>query len=186
MDVWQTLTVIIASILLVYFLFVFKLNIKIKLHLNLTNLSAYYSIKILFIKLLCGRTLIENNNLIIQNTHNLILKNDKEYKIKQGLFIKQLVKHISVPKIELFFDFGTQNDAYLSSMVCGQIQILFGSICAYILAKNKMAHTLESVSPKYNQDVCEFSTKCILAISLYEIIKSKIIANKQHKENLNE
>jgi len=178
----QLLIVCLGLILFVVCLLFLPINIKLKLYVNFEDLKAYYSIKILFIKLLCGEIKIEDNKLVFCNIHNKIIKQNKEEQKKEGLFIRQIAKNINTHKLDLIFEFGS-NDASISALVCGYAQMIFSLVCSHVLVYSKYAHVFEGVVTNYKQQTCQFTMQLILGINIIKIIKSKIVANKMHMEN---
>ena len=174
--------IIFFVFVVVLLMLIFPFSTKIKFHIDLITLQSSYVIKILGIKLLCGKAYIQDNKLHIQNTHNAIIKQDKEEQKKEGLFLRQIIKNIHVQKLEIYFDFGLPN-AYISSIVCGYAQIIFAALCSFVTTTSKYSHIKEGVMAHYKQERCELLSQLAIGISLAKIIKSKIIANKQHKEN---
>lgn len=180
----RIIAICVLLMALVLFLLLLPITAKAKLYIDLISLKMFYVIKIFGIKLLSGTTEITNGKFDVHNTHNIILKKDKESQKKEGLFLRQLVKNTNIHKAEFYFDFGTHN-AYSSSIVSGYAQVLFAMLTSYILTKNKYAHISEGVVTHYNHSTCEFAMQFVLGISVINILKSKIVANHQHKENIN-
>ena len=173
----------LCGIFLLVVLFIFPINAKVKIYINLIDLRAYYVVKILEIKLLCGMAMVEGTKFAFYNTHNKIIKEDKEKQKKEGLFIRQIIKHINAHKLDLYFEFGS-NDASLSALVSGYAQLFFSALCAFTLAQNKYVHVFESVVTNCQTQTCEAAFQLVIGISIFKIIKAKIIANKMHKENV--
>lgn len=162
----------------------YPFKISLKLHINFVTKQSFYSIKVVFIKLLCGTTYIEDNRLVIQNSDNLIYTTGNQK--KQMEQIKQLVKKIVPAKLQIYFSGGIQNDAYQTAMLCGYIYAITSSIFTFCISKNNFINIFQDIDPQYNSNALDVTTKCILQISLLDVIVSLVVGNKKYKEKMNE
>lgn len=162
----------------------YPFKISVKFHINAITKQAFYSIKVAFIKLLCGTTYIEDNHLIIQNSHNLIYTTqNKDF---QTQLLKCILPQISVAKLQLYFCGGIASDAYKTAMLCGYIYSITSAIFTYFITKNNFINIFQDIDPQYGKDALDITAKAIIEFSLLDVIVSIIKANKKYKEILNE
>lgn len=130
----------------------------------------------------CG---IEEGKFYYQNPNDMIvvISDNKEEQIKQGLFIKELLKRLNITKIESYVDIGIKDRPDLSACTAGLIYSAFCVASALILAKTNYGHVNLKVNYINNQNAFSVTSSCVLEISILDIIISKIIANNKHKEN---
>ena len=171
-------------VLLLFVLLAYPIKAVAKVHINLVNLKAFYSIKVLFIKLLCGTTYIEENRLIIQNSHNL-LYNMKDTQ-KQMVIIKNIVKRISVSKLQIYFSGGIKNNAYQTAMLCGYAHAITSALFGFLITKNNYINIFQDIDPQYNKDALDITLKCILEISMLDVIGALIVSMFSYKEKLSD
>lgn len=173
--------VVFLVLILVYIVLALPFPIKFKCHVNGIKLLSFYSIKFWFFKVLCGKAYIEDNKFIMQNTHNHIYSNDKNA-IKQQVFLKSIIKRISVHRAELYFTGGMQDDAYVSAMLCGYVQVISSALISVIITKNPFVNIFQDIDPTFNKDNLDFSAKILLEISILDILIAKHNANRRFKE----
>lgn len=175
--------IIIVLLIFVAIILILKypVPIKIKIFINLYDMKAYYSIKVAWIKLLCGKTEIDEKQLSVQNTNDILAKIDDKKRKQEGLFVNEILKKIQIGKLEMYFNFGISTAQDISAIICGLTSIVMGMISAKAINKNKTAKVLQNVTLE-NQDILEATIYSTLTISVDEIVSCKIIANKKHKE----
>ena len=171
-----------AIAIFLFLLFVFPMNIKLKFHIDAVKGKMFYSIKILGIKILIGTIFYHDGKIVVQNTNNLILMGDKEVRKKESLFIFQVIKQITISRLELYFDGGLESQPFVSSLVSGYIYSLFCGISAYIITRHPLSHINIKVNPTFNSTMLELSALSLLEISLLDIVVAKIKSQKQYKE----
>lgn len=173
----------LLSVIFLFLLFIFPLNTKIKLHIDFFGGKAFYSIKILWVKILVGTTYLYGGKIVIQNTHNLIFKEDKNIRQKEVYFIEEIVKQINISKLELYFDGGIKSNPFASAMICGNIDSIFCGISAYVITRHPLSHIIVSVSPDFQENTMELSVQSLLEISLLNIVVALIKGKRKYKEN---
>lgn len=103
------------------------------------------------------------------------------------IFLKQLTNKTRLKKIELFYNIGL-DDAFTSAMVSGHINVIV--VYLYTRIKNeKPTASLElNNTISYNRKVLQFAFKCIITISLFDIVyswlNSVILTKKKSKLSL--
>ena len=172
--------VIFLCVLLFFILLAYPIKAVAKIHINLVDLKAFYSIKVLFVKLLCGTTYIEDNQLIIQNTHNLFppMKEPK----KQLLIIENILKRISIDTCHLYFCGGIKDNAYQTAMVCGYIQAITVALFCVLITKNNCINIFQDIDPQYNKDALDVTVKCVIEISILDVLAALIVSLFSYKE----
>lgn len=87
------------------------------------------------------------------------------------IFLKQLTNKTRLKKIELFYNIGL-DDAFRAAMVSGHINF----IVVYLYAKIKNVKPTASLelndTISYNRKVLQFAIKCVISISLFDIVYS--------------
>ena len=173
--------VVFFIVLLLLVLMALPLTVNLKVHVNFVNLKCLYSIKVLGIKLLCGTTYIEDSRLIIQNTHNKI-KIPEGKMDEQMMIMKHIIKKISVDKLNLFFTGGIKDDAYYTAMLCGYVYSISSALIAKLITKHNCINIYQDIDPVYNQDALDLTLKCLIQISILNVLSAVISAKKQYKE----
>ena len=180
----KTCLVFLLCLLLLLVLIVLPFSVNINMHLNIIEQKCFYSIKLLFIKLLCGKTYIDDSRLIIQNTNNLIYNNQKDAN-KQITQIKSIAKKITISQVDIFFSAGVKDNAYATAMLCGYTYAISSALVAVLISKNPYINIFQDVDPNYNKDALDITLKCQIQISILKIIFALISANKKLKESNN-
>ena len=178
----RTFVIIGFIAILMILLFVFPMNIKLKFHIDAITGKIFYSIKILNIKILIGTIYFFDGRFVVQNTHNLILKDDKEIRKKEDIFLLQVIKQISISRLELYFDGGMVSSPAMLALVCGFVYSLFCGISAYTITRHPLSHINISVNSNFKQSILEISALSLLEISLLKIVVAKIKAKRIYKE----
>ncbi len=180
----KTCLIVFLSIILFVILITYPFKFVVKFHINILTKQAFYSIKVAFIKLLCGTTYIEDGQLIIQNSHNLIYTTqNKEF---QTQLLKCILPQINVTKLQLFFSGGISSDAYQTAMLCGYIYSISSAIFSYFITKNNFINIFQDIDPQYGKDALDITAKAIIEFSLLDIIVCAIKATSQYKEIIHE
>lgn len=177
--------VVFLAVLLLFVLLGYPFKVCAKVHINLIKFKAFYSLKVMFIKLLCGTTYIEDNNLIIQNTHNLIYNSQQNTK-KQMLIMQNIAKRISVAKLQVYFSGGVKNNAYQTAMLCGYAYAITSAMLAYLITKNNCINIFQDIDPQYSSDALDITLKCVLEISMLDVIGALIVSAFKFKEVLDD
>lgn len=131
------LTIIICILLFLAFL---PIKINSALYLNLLeNKGAVYS-ALWFIPLIQDKFLIANGELTAKNNFEkektIQLNREDEDIIFIQIFINSYIRKIILEDIELFFDAGNKDNAFISTMIAGSLQAL-SSIFLNILKTKK-------------------------------------------------
>lgn len=84
--------------------------------------------------------------------------------ISQLYFRQQLIR------LEFGSAFGYTNDACVSAVGAGYIDVIVKSFLAKLKNNKKSAHIFVDVEPKYNQDVCSVRIKSAMRISVWDVL----------------
>ncbi len=84
--------------------------------------------------------------------------------IKQIYFRQQLLT------LDISSNFGYLNDACVSAVGSGYIDVVVKSFLAKLKNNKKSAHIFINVEPKYNQDVCSMRVKTAMRISVWDVL----------------
>lgn len=180
----KTCLIVFFTIILIILLITYPLKIVVKFHINVLTQRAFYSIKFIFVKLLCGTAYIQNKRLIIQNSHNLIYNTqNKEF---QTQLLKCILPKIDITKLQIYFSGGIANNAYQTAMICGYMYSITSAIFSYFITKNNFINVFQDIDPQYGKDCLDITTKAIVQFSLLDVIIAMLGATKKYKEILYE
>ena len=99
----------VANLIVLFFVFPFK--VRLMSHFNLIEKKGFYSFKFWRINLLCGMIFVDENNKVnIENINNKFKDSYKEYYMKS--FSMNLLKALTVKKVELFFSGGIKENSF--------------------------------------------------------------------------
>ena len=172
---------LIIAAIFILFVLTKKIKINFKFHVNLINLKSYYSAKVLFIKVLCGTTYIEDDNLIIQNTHNMIYSSEKDSD-KQMIALMNITKKIIPSTTQIYFCGGIESNAYQTAMLCGFVNSISSIIIALLINSNPDITVFQDIDPIYESNALDLTIKCILKIRLLDVLVALMESAKQYKE----
>ncbi len=98
---------------------------------------------------------------------------DQSFKVIFFLnFVKQLYFRHQLILFDLASNFGYSNNACVSAVGAGYIQVFSKAILAKIKNNKKSAHIFVNVEPKYNQDICSIRIKSSVRLSVFDILYS--------------
>ena len=96
----RDLLIVFFIISLIFLIIIFPFKTRVMGHLNLVDMKCYYSVKSWIVKLLCGKILLENGKIDIENEKTFLSKTYNSDFVKY--FGKAVVSEIEIKKIELF------------------------------------------------------------------------------------
>ena len=167
-------------ILFIVLVIIFPFKARGQLYINLFNGLCIYSIKILFIKNLLGRTKLSlNGGLQVENAANLLKIDSKNAKVDQ-LFAMNLTKKVKVAKLDVITKIGIFNP-YFTAMACGSTLSIISIINSMVLNNNPFARVFTAIDPKYNSTSFEITAQTSLEISILSIIIALIKAKKEFR-----
>lgn len=171
-------------LLLIFVILKLPIPVKIKLYANLEDMKMYYCVKLLGIKLLCGKIEIFEDNFCIQNTHDIFSKIDVKDKQKEGLFIQEVVRRIEVSKLNIYVSIGIKDDACAAHLLSSSLFAVLVAASEILLSKYDSIHISENIQTCFDKTQLEICTESSMQLSIDEIITAKMVANKKHKENM--
>ena len=137
-------------------------------------------LKFIGIRIFDYKIKIKDKNLVLTNKNGknkyfpLEINNEsiKNYTDFQSI----LFKKIYFKTIAIYFNFGLKDDAFVSTMVCGYIDVF--SKIAYSFLKTKKSEVLMNlkVYPSFKNNVIKFGIKAKISLSLYDLLWSFIEA----------
>ncbi len=179
------------GILIVFFIILLGLLIsilpfKIRLmsHINLIEAKGFYSLKILFFKILTGRVYMENGAVVAENSVNII--SDKMNNDFMKKLTKEILNQIEVKKIEIYFTGGFIDNSFASAILCGGISALIQTIYSFLSQRYDLVELHENVEPTFEENNLELTTDFVISISLFQIFISVLksaFSSKKVKEN---
>lgn len=178
------------NILIVFFIFFFIITIivfpfKIRLmgHFNLMKLIGFYSLKIMFLRLLTGRIVFKDGKINIENSVNIVEDGFNSEFSKQ--FINEILKRIDIKKIEVYFTGGITNNSFSSAIICGSVSSIVQSIYSYLSQKFYKIKLYEDIDPTFNENNLEITFDIVISISLIAIVISVFSAFIKQKKEIN-
>ncbi len=162
-------------LLIVLMLIVYPFLISFEVKFNLLRLKGVLTL-VLFGKLkLQYKLRIKNGYVYIY--HN---RKEKRYKLTDQDFnvvfflnlIRQLYFRHQLLGFDLASNFGYMNDACVSAVGAGYIDILSKCVLSKVKNNKKSAHIFLNVEPKYNQDICSVKVKSSVRMSLWDLLFS--------------
>ncbi|MBQ7579380.1 MAG: hypothetical protein IJT25_02490 [Clostridia bacterium] len=121
------------------------------------------------------------NGFIVENQINNLPKDDIKHPHLMNLFAKQVVCHVEVDKLKMFYNFGISTNAEATANTTGTIYVLSSIISGYVLSANPMARITESFVPTFNENSLETTIVVSFKINILNIIISYFEAKKKYK-----
>lgn len=184
----RNLLIVFLSLTLFLMILLFPFKIRFMTHINLLKKKAFYSLKILGIKLLCGRAYIdEDNKFVVENSINIIKNNSNKDFILS--FSKNFLSRMNVKKLELFFTGGLDNDSYSSAILCGVMSASVETLYSVLSLKYDHVRLYEDIKPTFNSTSFELTVDVVVSISLFSLVISLIkasLSSDKFKEMKNE
>lgn len=176
--------IVFFVLMLIILLMVFPFKVRFMSHFNILKMKGYYSIKILFIRLLCGMIYTANGKLYVSNLADAITPRYTSPFMKK--FVREILSRVDVKKIEIFFTGGFAGDSFSSAILCGSITSAIQTFYSYLSQKYEKVKLYEDVSPTFDKDNLEFTCDIALSISIIQIliaIFASALKVKKAKEN---
>jgi len=169
--IWQIV------LLFIIFLLIIPIPIKVDVKFNVLRFSGDLEIAIFKI--------IKNKfHVRFRGQYVYITKNDKTRREKitsknfniafvmqmvRQLYFRMILKHLSFVSVG-----GYYNDAMVTALGCGVIDIISKCLYAKILHNKKSAHIFIQNEGKYNHDCLNFKIEAKISISIFDILYSVI------------
>ncbi len=174
--------IVFFTLLLLIFLLILPFKVRMMGHFNLIEMKGFYSIKVLFIKILNGKIEFQNGKIIVDNSVNFL--GGKMNKRFARFLMKKLLASIDVKKLELYFTGGTAYNSFSSAMICGSMCSLVQTIYSFLSNKFDNVKLFEEISPTFNETNFELTFDACVAISLLQVLLSLIGAEIEKKKEV--
>ena len=153
----------------------------LKLHLNLLSNKGFYSVKVFFIKLLCGRAQLSDGVIEYENTNDMFFNSNMDNR-HLNLLLLELAKRINLNDFEIFLTFGVQQNAYITALVCGGVSGVLSAIVSFLRLKYKNMNQILDIDPNYKKDAFELTSTVTISINLLNVIIAWFKAKAKFKE----
>ena len=170
-----------ASVLVILLISVLQLTLKMKVLFNPKLNRGKLELKFVGIKVLSYAVKIQNKNLVLTNKKGknkyLPLELNDESIQNYTDFESILFRKVYFKTVSIYFNFGLKNEAFLSYMVCGYVDVF--SKIAYSVFKTKKSEVLMQlkVYPSFESNVIKFGFKAKISISIFDLLWSFFEAN---------
>lgn len=178
----KTALIVIMCLLTIYVLLSYPFSFRLKVHADAISMVCFYSLKINFVKLLCGKSSITGSTLVTQNTHDLILAPMKNSSMQKA-FAVQLLPKIKISKVEIYFTGGVANDACATALFCGSVQILSSMLASALISADPLINIYQDIDTDFTNDALQLSASCVLQLSINDIIIAFIASLFNKKES---
>ena len=167
--IWQII------LLIVIFLLIIPIPIKIKTSFNVLRLSGEAFIGLLKIFKYKVRVRFRGAYVFVTTSkgtrrEKLTAKNFNVAFVVQ--MVRQVYFRLILTSLKFVSEEGYYNDAMLTAVGCGVIDIVSKCASSRILHNKKSAHILIQNDAKYNQDCLNLKLECQIKISLFDILYS--------------
>jgi len=169
--IWQII------LLIIIFLLIIPIPIKIKLVFNVLRLSGAVNIKIL--KFIKYNIRVRFRGAYVYITSKNKTRREKltatNYNIAYIIqLIRQLYFRVILNSLTFISEEGYYNNAMITALGSGMIDIASKCAKGRILHNKKSAHIFIQNQPKYNQDCLNIKLECEAKITLFDILYSII------------
>ena len=179
----RNLLIVFFIISFLFLIVIFPFKTRLMGHLNLIDLKCYYSLKAWFLKLLCGKILIENGKIEMINEETFLSKSYSNDYIK--LVGKKILSEMDIKKLEVFFTGGFKENSFSSAIMCGSVISFVETLFAYLSLKYDDVKMFKDIEPTFDENNLEFTLDIVVSISLWRILRCFLWAGKDLK-NLKE
>lgn len=180
----KTVLLIFLLLFLIVLILLIPLRAEAKFVLDLESKSVYYVLRGAGVILTKGKVyLLDDFTPSIINDSIFFMKM-KQSNIERYYMLTNLFKKIKIKEVVILTDGGLQNDAFLTSMIVGSFNALFGTI-APLSKQKKIVYTIQ-VDPIYSDTNLNVAGKTSISMNslnlIIAIINSKIQAKRYEKE----
>jgi len=172
---------VLLGIFLGLFLLLFGVKFKVLVLLHAKNKSAYYTLNHRLFSLFQGKViLLEDGKVsIIISKNKIFPKSTKEG--FGSILGKEIMKQISVRRLDVYVDTGKVGDAMTTAIVAGGVKSVSGIISA--IMKNKQIETHFHISQDRDDEVVTVALDLNVKINLIQFLIAYIKANKKYNLN---
>ena len=171
--IWQII------LLIIIFLLIIPIPIKLKLGFNILRLSGEVDIRVL--KFINHKVRVRFRGAYVYITSNKKTRREKltstNYNVAYIMqLIRQLYFRVELKSLTFLSEEGYYNDAMITALASGVIDIATKCAKGRILHNKKSAHIFVQNEAKYNQDCLNLKIECEAKISLFDVLYSIINA----------
>lgn len=166
----------------------FPIKMKVNFSFNLLEFGGAIGVFFYFIKVFHEQFWIKHKRLVTKKDNHIECKEmefDSDEVLFAETFFKQLVDKIHFKEAFVFYSLGL-NDAFLTSMVAGEINKYLYIFFAGIKNQKPTASVRVFDTIFYNKTICQFCVRAVFSISLidvvYSLINSVILSKKLKKK----
>lgn len=167
-------------------IFFIPIKLEARASFNFLDLSGAFGIFLYKVKLDHEEVWIKHKKIITKK-YNQVETREFELDSDEMIFINKFIEQIKdktrLRLISVFYNLGL-NDAFLSSMVAGYINVALLTLFTGIKNVKPTASLGVYDTISYNREVCQFAIKIILSISLFDVAYSfirSVILSKREK-----
>ena len=170
-------------------LFFLPIKLEGRVSFNVLDKTGAFGIFLFKIKLDYQQFWIENKK-IISKKENSLESHELSMQSKEVLFIKMLASEIKdktrLKELSVFYNLGS-GDAFISAMLGGFINTTLISFLSSIKNAKPTASLGVYDTISYNRKICQFALKCVMSISLFDVVYSllhSVILTKKNQKKL--
>ena len=181
-------------VLFLILILLLQYTVKVKVFFNIKNNNGRLQLKFIGIKIIDYELSIKNRCLRLTNKKNknkyLPLDFDSEAIENYNKFKEILFRKVYAKEIGIYFNFGIENNANITAMVTGFLDII--SKIAYCILKTKKSEVnmILKTYANFNNSVIKFGLKAKISLSIFDLFwsfaesKTKELLIKKPKEKL--
>ncbi len=166
----RNLLIVFFVLVLILLIMIFPIKSRMMAHFNLLKMKGYYSIKILFVKILCGMIYIDAGKVYISNLADAISSSYSSPFMKK--FATKLLGKMDIKKIELFFTGGFAENSFSSAIVCGSVSSIVYTAYSYLSQKYDNVKLYNDIKPTFGQDNLELTFDIVVSISFMQVLSA--------------
>lgn len=170
----RNLLIVFFTIILFLLIIVLPIKTRFMAHFNLLAMKGFYSIKVLFFRILCGKIYIEGGKVKVSNLADAI-SGSYTSPFMQA-FAKKLLSKLDIKKMEIFFTGGFAENSFSSAMVCGSVSSMVRTLYSVLSQRYENVKLYENVSTTFGENNLELTFDIVITLSIFQIISSAVSA----------
>lgn len=164
--------IIFALVIIANIIAIWQINFKFRVGYNFVNNKGKILLKILWFKVIDSEFSFQKGYIKVKTKSNkikLVPLNIKDPDtLKMVGFETLLIKKIYLKRSNIYFNFGSKNSAYLTSMLVGAILSLSAGFGAFLKTKKEGVIVTNKCYPVFNKDYLKINIKLSLSISMFD------------------
>ena len=178
-------TLLVLFVLVLGILFVtYPFKFKALLHINALKDVGFGAVKVMHVRLFCARFNISSTGKLNMDSGIKKKKKKKKPVTFRKVYFTCLAKLLTVKKVEILFDGGCKDSAYLVALLNGYINALSAIGVSWLINKYRHIRVFYNASPYFNENRLEISGSVVVAVSLLDIFLSVIYAYYCYKKEV--